>query len=163
MKLCFTNIISRIFCFSIICMVFPGGSNGKEYSGDLGSIPELGRSSGEGDDYSLQYSCLENSMDRGTWGANSPWGCKESDTTEQLTHSFTHYMNALWIYMPTAYFNCTEARFKYPYFLLVKSFSYFKTILKHIYNSCILLSIYITLQLISPAVLNIFKISNILH
>ena len=29
-------------------MVFPGGSNGKEYSGDLGSIPELGRSSGEG-------------------------------------------------------------------------------------------------------------------
>ena len=71
-------------------MVFPGGSNGKEYSGGLGSIP-----SGEGDDYSLQYSCLENSMDRGTWRANSPWGCKESDTTEQLTHSFTHYMNAL--------------------------------------------------------------------
>ena len=52
-KLCFTNIISRIFCFSIICMVFPGGSSGKEYSGDPGSIPGLGRSSGEGDGYSL--------------------------------------------------------------------------------------------------------------
>ena len=34
-------------------------------AGDLGSIPRLGRSSGEGNSYSLQYSCLENSMDRG--------------------------------------------------------------------------------------------------
>ena len=36
---------------------------------------------GEGNVYLLQYSCLENSMDRGAWG------CKESDTTEQLTHT----------------------------------------------------------------------------
>jgi len=34
-------------------------------SGDLSSVPELGRSSGEGDGYPLQYSCLKNSMDRG--------------------------------------------------------------------------------------------------
>ena len=49
-------------------MGFPDGSGGKESScnaGDSGSIPELGRSPGEGNGYSLQYSCLENSLDRG--------------------------------------------------------------------------------------------------
>ena len=47
----------------------PCSSNSKESAcnaGDLGSIPGLGRSSGEGNDNPLQYSCLENSMDRGT-------------------------------------------------------------------------------------------------
>ena len=47
-------------------MGFPGGSAGKEstcHAGDLGSIPWLGRSPGEGKDYPLQYSGLENSMD----------------------------------------------------------------------------------------------------
>ena len=51
---------------------FPGGSDGKESacnSGDLGLIPGLGRSPGEGNDYPLQYSGLENSMDRGAWWA----------------------------------------------------------------------------------------------
>ena len=51
---------------TFIC--FPGGSDGKEsvYSvGDLSSIPGSGRFPGEGDDNPLQYSCLENSMDRG--------------------------------------------------------------------------------------------------
>ena len=37
--------------------------------GDLGSIPGLGRSPKEGNGYPLQYSCLENSMDRGAWWA----------------------------------------------------------------------------------------------
>ena len=37
-------------------------------AGDMGSIPGLGRSPGEGNGNPLQYSCLENSMDRGTWG-----------------------------------------------------------------------------------------------
>ena len=49
---------------------FPGGSDGKESAcntGDLGSIRELGRSPGEGNGNPLQYSSLENSMDRGTW------------------------------------------------------------------------------------------------
>ena len=47
-------------------MGFPGGSAGKESAhnvGDLGSIPRLGRSPGEGKGYPLQYSGLENSMD----------------------------------------------------------------------------------------------------
>ena len=44
---------------------FPGASDGKEsacIAGDLGLIPELGRSSGEGNDNPLQYSCLGNPM-----------------------------------------------------------------------------------------------------
>ena len=51
---------------------FSGGSYGKEsaYSvEDLGSIPGSGRSPGEGTGYPLQYSCLENPMDRGAWRA----------------------------------------------------------------------------------------------
>ena len=57
---------------------FPGVSEGKESAqnaGDPGSIPGSERSPGEGNGNPLQYSCLENSMDR-------PWGPKESDMTE---------------------------------------------------------------------------------
>ena len=39
--------------------------------GDVGSIPGLGRSPGEGNGNPLQYSCLENSMDRGAWSMGS--------------------------------------------------------------------------------------------
>ena len=68
------------FNFSIVLVVwgFPCGSAGKESAcnaGDLGSIPELGRSHGEGKGSPPQYSGLENSMD-------NPWDHKESDTTE---------------------------------------------------------------------------------
>ena len=51
---------------------FPGGSDGKESAckaGDLGLIPGSGRSPGEGNGNPLQYSCLENPMDRGDWWA----------------------------------------------------------------------------------------------
>ena len=51
---------------------FPGGSDGEESThnvGDLGSIPGLGRSLGEGNGYPLQYFGLENSMHRGAWWA----------------------------------------------------------------------------------------------
>ena len=50
---------------------------------DLGSVPESGRSPGEGNGNSLQYSCLENSMDGGTWGATVYGVTKESDTAKQ--------------------------------------------------------------------------------
>ena len=49
---------------------FPGGSDGKVSAcnaGNPGSIPVSGRSLGEGNGNPLQYSCLENSMDRGAW------------------------------------------------------------------------------------------------
>ena len=50
---------------------FPGGSVGKDSAcnaGDPGLTPESGRSPGGGNSNPLQYSCLENSMDRGAWG-----------------------------------------------------------------------------------------------
>ena len=49
---------------------FPGGSDAKASAynaGDPGSIPGWGKSSGEGNGNPLQYSCLENPMDRGAW------------------------------------------------------------------------------------------------
>ena len=61
---------SIIFYLSASLMGFPGGSDGKEsaYSvGDPGWISRLGRCPGEGNGNPHQYSCLENSMDRGTW------------------------------------------------------------------------------------------------
>ena len=50
---------------------FPGGSEVKNPPaiGDMGSIPVSGKSPGEGNDNPLQYSCLENPMDRGSWQA----------------------------------------------------------------------------------------------
>ena len=87
-------------------MGFPGGSDGKESAcsiGDLGSIPGLGRSSGEGNSYPLQYSFLELGSSPGEgygypvqysclkipWtedpDGQSPWGHKELDKTVQLT------------------------------------------------------------------------------
>ena len=53
-------------------MHVPGGSDGKEYTcnvGDLGSISESRRFPGEGNDNPLQYSYLENPMDKGAWWA----------------------------------------------------------------------------------------------
>ena len=53
---------------------FLGSTNSKEFdysAGDLGLIPGLGTSPGEGNGYPLQYSCLENSMDRGAGGLQS--------------------------------------------------------------------------------------------
>ena len=59
---------------------FPGGSDSN--AGDPGSIPGWVRSPEEGNGNPLQYSCLENSMDRETWQGYGPWGHKEPDTTE---------------------------------------------------------------------------------
>ena len=61
------NLLKKNYTFG-----FPCGSAGKEATcseGDLGSIPGSGISPGEGNRYPLQYSGLENSMDRGAWQA----------------------------------------------------------------------------------------------
>ena len=82
----------------------PGGSDSKAYAynaGDLASIPGSGRSPGEGNGNQLQYSCLENPMDGGTWLGYSPWGHKELDTTERL-HSLTYSL---------AFVNCVTSTF----------------------------------------------------
>ena len=63
-----THTHTRIYTYThtyVLCKT--GGLDGKKSTcdaGDLGSIPELGRSPGEGNDNPLQYSCLENFMDR---------------------------------------------------------------------------------------------------
>ena len=77
----FTNIVKSLT--SILSS--PDGSEGKASAcnvGDLGSISGSGRSPGEGNGNPLQYSCLENPMDGGTWWAIVHEVRKESDTTE---------------------------------------------------------------------------------
>ena len=67
---------------------FPSGSVGKEFTcragdtRDTSSNPELGRSPGEGNSNSLQYSCLGNPMHRGAWRATVHGVTKESGTTD---------------------------------------------------------------------------------
>ena len=64
-------------------MGFPFGTAGKESvcnAGDLGSIPGLGKSPGEGHGSPLQYSGLENPGGQGRLAGCSPWDCKESST-----------------------------------------------------------------------------------
>ena len=80
-------------------MSSPSGSDSKESAcnaGDPSVIIRSGRYPGEGNGNLLQYSCLENPIDRGAWGlvGYSPWGCKGSDTHEQLTHTSQHAKDA---------------------------------------------------------------------
>ena len=75
---------------------FPGGSDGEESTcnaGYLGSIPGSGRSPGEGNDNLLQYSCLENPMDRGARWATVHGIAKELDTTERLNFHFCYFLS----------------------------------------------------------------------
>ena len=76
------------FCYS---MGFPGGSEVKvsaSNAGDLGSIPRLGRSPGEGNGNPLQYSCLENPMDGGAWWATVHGVAKSQTRLSDLTFTF---------------------------------------------------------------------------
>ena len=69
---------------------FPGGSDDKESAcneGDLSLIPGLRIYPGEWHNSPIQYSCPENTMDRGAWRATVQGGRKESDTTERLKTS----------------------------------------------------------------------------
>ena len=65
----------------------------------LGSVPGSGRSPGTGNGNALQYSCLENPMDRESWRATVHGVEKESDATEQLTLSLSleQFRQKLWI------------------------------------------------------------------
>ena len=60
---------------------------------DARLIPESGRSPGDGNGNPFQYSCLENSMERGAWWATvmvySPWGCKQSDATTSSVYEYS--------------------------------------------------------------------------
>ena len=79
----------KVIGYSIEFGGFPGGSDGKESacnSGDPGSIPGWGRSLGEENSNPLQYSCLENSIDRGAWWA----------TVHRVTKDQTYF---LWMHL----------------------------------------------------------------
>ena len=66
-------------------MGFPGGSDSKCNAGDLGSVPELGRSLGGQHGNTHQYSCLGNPHGKRTLAGYSPRSHKESDMTGRLT------------------------------------------------------------------------------
>ena len=79
---------------------FPGSSEDKAstcHAGDQGSIPGLGRSPGEGNGNPLQYSCLENPMDRGAWPA-TVHGVTKSQTRLSKFTSLLHF-KALTVWM----------------------------------------------------------------
>ena len=72
-------------------MDFPGGSEVKASAcnaGDLGSIPGLGGSTGEGNGNPLQYSCLENPMDGGAWWATVHGVAKSWTGLSDFTFTF---------------------------------------------------------------------------
>ena len=75
--------------------VFPGGLNSKEHActaGDEGLIPGWGRSLGEENGNPLQYSCLENSMDRGAWQSTVHGAAKSWTRLSNLyTHAQKHF------------------------------------------------------------------------
>ena len=83
-----------ITCYLWLLYSFPGGSDGKASAcnaGDLGSIPGLGRSPGEGHGNPLQYSCLENPMDRGAWRATVHGVTKSQTRLNDFTWLFSHF------------------------------------------------------------------------
>ena len=89
--LCLKNLFFFYILFSDkfegLSLVVLVVKNSRTIAGDLidvGQIVESGRSRGEGHGNSLQYSCLENPIDRGAW-----WAHRESDTTEVICHSCT--------------------------------------------------------------------------
>jgi len=68
----------------------PCSSNGNESAGDQGLIPGLGRSYGEGNGNLLQYSCLENSMDREAWRLQFVGSQRVRHDSLIHTHTHTH-------------------------------------------------------------------------
>ena len=73
---------------TLVFLDFAGSSDSKESNcnvEELGLIPGLRRSPGGGHGNLLQYSCLENPHGQRSLAGYSPWGHKESDTTERLS------------------------------------------------------------------------------
>ena len=107
------------FRCSYYSMCFPSGSDIKEYTcnaGDPGLIPGLGRSPGVGNGNPLQYSCLENSMNRGAWGAPVHGIPKKSNMTDRVTHAYILFCRffslkkTYWLPLKTP-FNCYAMSF----------------------------------------------------
>ena len=91
------SIYINFICQSHLKKGFPGGTSGKEPAcnagklRDVGSIPGSGRSPGERHGYPLQYSGLENPMDRSAWRATAHEVAKRQTQLKQLSmHAGTH-------------------------------------------------------------------------
>ena len=94
----------KIYTGGEVIWGFLGSSNGEESAcnaGDQGSVPGSGRSPGKGHGNSLQHSCLENSMVRGTWQAtvhgaaiSQTWLSKKHTHTHTHTYTHTHHLTA---------------------------------------------------------------------
>ena len=81
------HVVELKFKTGHLTLAFPGGSGSKESAcnaGNLGLIPGSGRSPGGGHGNPLQYSCWENSMDRGAWGLTV------HKVAKRLSNSYTH-------------------------------------------------------------------------
>ena len=80
---------------------------------EMDLIPGLGRSSGGGNGNPLQYSCLGNPMDKGTWRAAVHKGQKESDKTEATEHTYMYaikYFSTAWFLIAVEYFISYQSR-----------------------------------------------------
>ena len=88
---------------TVYTLGFPSGSDGRESAcnvGDPGLIPGLGRSLGEGKGYPLQYSCLENSMDRRAWWATVHVVAKSYLNTKLLTYAPAKFPKTDFLFSP---------------------------------------------------------------
>ena len=111
--------ISALQISSSVPVFFLGGSGSKESAhnaGVLGSISGLGRSAGEGNGYPLQYSCLENSMDREPGGLQSVGS--QGVGHDWVTNAFTtyttykqHYTIYVFIFLTSLYDSLVYPRF----------------------------------------------------
>ena len=122
-------------------MSFPDGSEIKASAcnaGDPGSIPESGRSPGEGNGNPLQYSCLENPMDEEAGRLQSMGSQRvRHDWATSLTHSlhFSYFLFYKLIHKPQEYLNCINAKlllqacfpinFEFLYFLIFFPFFFY--------------------------------------
>ena len=108
-------------------------ANGED-KGNTGSIPGSGRHLGGGNGNPLQYSSLENPLDRGPWWA-SPWGCKESDITEHTTpaklYHLPHWEKA---FFPKGRQDLMCPVFPYPVFLTLKKWPILSQSSDHLCN-----------------------------
>ena len=117
-------ILSRVCVGSLLSQDFPGGASGKESAcntGDAGSIPGSGRSPEGGHGNPLQYSCLENPMDRGAW-----WTIVHGVTKSWTLLKWLSMMHTLFSEM----FNVADLIHFYfiVYFIKIRTFSYSTTV-----------------------------------
>ena len=123
-----------IHMYVYIYMGFSGGSDDKESACsayNLGSIPELGRSLGEGNGNLLQYSCLENSMYKRAWQATIH-GVTKSDMTKGQTLTMYIYI-CTYIYISTKYPGMHVIAISHLYIFNFSKYSLLNTCLSIVY------------------------------